>query len=89
LAEEYKHSSIPTPSKRLVTIAIHEVNPVCGMTAAAHKISWTKRNGFMYIRKRSKNFTVHPCGAQERNMRGGTETPMVSSAFKGIGNCVS
>jgi cysteine desulfurase len=46
---------------------------VCGMTAAAHKFHGPKGVGFMYIRKDRKiNPLVHG-GAQERNMRGGTE----------------
>jgi cysteine desulfurase len=46
---------------------------VCGMTAAAHKFHGPKGVGFMYIRKDKKiNPFVHG-GAQERNMRGGTE----------------
>ncbi|MCS6975068.1 MAG: cysteine desulfurase [Cyclobacteriaceae bacterium] len=46
---------------------------VCGMTAAAHKFHGPKGIGFMYVRKDHK---IHPFihgGAQERNMRGGTE----------------
>jgi len=46
---------------------------VCGMTAAGHKFHGPKGIGFMYIRKDRK---LHPFihgGAQERNMRGGTE----------------
>jgi cysteine desulfurase len=46
---------------------------VCGMTAAAHKLHGPKGTGFMYIRKGRKiNQFIHG-GAQERNMRGGTE----------------
>jgi cysteine desulfurase len=46
---------------------------VCGLTAAAHKFHGPKGVGFMYIRKDRKiNPFVHG-GAQERNMRGGTE----------------
>jgi len=46
---------------------------VCGLTAAAHKFHGPKGVGFMYIRKDKKiNPFVHG-GAQERNMRGGTE----------------
>lgn len=46
---------------------------VCGMTAGAHKFHGPKGVGFMYIRKDKKiNPFVHG-GAQERNMRGGTE----------------
>ncbi len=46
---------------------------ICGMTAAAHKFHGPKGIGFMYIRKDHK---IHPFilgGAQERNLRGGTE----------------
>ncbi len=46
---------------------------VCGMTAGAHKFHGPKGVGFMYVRKDHK---IHPFihgGAQERNMRGGTE----------------
>lgn len=46
---------------------------VCGLTAGAHKFHGPKGVGFMYIRKDRKiNPFVHG-GAQERNMRGGTE----------------
>ena len=46
---------------------------VSGITAAAHKFHGPKGIGFMYIRKDKKiNPMVHG-GAQERNMRGGTE----------------
>ncbi|GIV36479.1 MAG: cysteine desulfurase [Cyclobacteriaceae bacterium] len=46
---------------------------LCGMTAAAHKFHGPKGIGFMYLRRDHK---IHPFihgGAQERNMRGGTE----------------
>ena len=46
---------------------------VHGLTAAAHKFHGPKGVGFMYINKSKK---IHPLihgGAQERNMRGGTE----------------
>lgn len=46
---------------------------VHGITAAAHKFHGPKGVGFMFIRKDKK---IHPFvhgGAQERNMRGGTE----------------
>jgi cysteine desulfurase len=46
---------------------------VHGMTAAAHKFHGPKGVGFMFINKANK---IHPFvhgGAQERNMRGGTE----------------
>jgi cysteine desulfurase len=51
----------------LSTIKVH------GIAAAAHKFHGPKGVGFMYIRKDKK---LHPYilgGAQERNMRGGTE----------------
>ena len=47
--------------------------PVCGMTAAAHKFHGPKGIGFMYIRKDKKIHSFIIGGAQERNMRGGTE----------------
>jgi cysteine desulfurase len=46
---------------------------VCGMTAAAHKFHGPKGVGFMYIRKDKKIHSFIYGGAQERNMRGGTE----------------
>ncbi len=46
---------------------------VCGMTAAAHKFHGPKGVGFMYIRKDRKLGQFIHGGAQERNMRGGTE----------------
>lgn len=46
---------------------------VCGMTAAAHKFHGPKGVGFMYIRKDRKIAQFIHGGAQERNMRGGTE----------------
>jgi cysteine desulfurase len=46
---------------------------VCGMTAAAHKFHGPKGTGFMYIRKDRKIAQFIHGGAQERNMRGGTE----------------
>jgi cysteine desulfurase len=46
---------------------------VCGMTAAAHKFHGPKGAGFMYIRKDRKIHSFIHGGAQERNMRGGTE----------------
>jgi cysteine desulfurase len=46
---------------------------VCGMTAAAHKFHGPKGIGFMYIRKDRKIHSFIHGGAQERNMRGGTE----------------
>jgi cysteine desulfurase len=49
--------------------AIH----VQGMTAAAHKFHGPKGIGFMFIRKDKKIQPFVHGGAQERNMRGGTE----------------
>jgi cysteine desulfurase len=46
---------------------------VCGLTAAAHKFHGPKGIGFMYIRKDKKIHSFIHGGAQERNMRGGTE----------------
>jgi cysteine desulfurase len=46
---------------------------VCGMTAGAHKFHGPKGVGFMYIRKDKKIHSFLYGGAQERNMRGGTE----------------
>jgi len=46
---------------------------VCGMTAGAHKFHGPKGVGFMYIRKGRKIEQFIHGGAQERNMRGGTE----------------
>ena len=46
---------------------------LCGMTAAAHKFHGPKGVGFMYIRKDRKISQLIHGGAQERNMRGGTE----------------
>ena len=46
---------------------------VCGMTAGAHKFHGPKGIGFMYIRKDRKIGQFIHGGAQERNMRGGTE----------------
>jgi cysteine desulfurase len=44
-----------------------------GMTAAAHKFHGPKGAGFMFIRKNKKIQPFMQGGAQERNMRGGTE----------------
>jgi cysteine desulfurase len=46
---------------------------VCGLTAAAHKFHGPKGIGFMFIRKDKKIHSFIHGGAQERNMRGGTE----------------
>lgn len=46
---------------------------VCGMAAAAHKFHGPKGCGFMFIRKDKKIHAFIHGGAQERNMRGGTE----------------
>lgn len=46
---------------------------VHGMTAAAHKFHGPKGVGFMYINKDKKIRPMVHGGAQERNMRGGTE----------------
>jgi cysteine desulfurase len=46
---------------------------VCGLAAAAHKFHGPKGVGFMYVRKDRKIAQLIHGGAQERNMRGGTE----------------
>ena len=46
---------------------------VHGITAAAHKFHGPKGVGFMYINKEKKIKQLIHGGAQERNMRGGTE----------------
>lgn len=46
---------------------------VHGITAAAHKFHGPKGVGFMFIRKDKKIQPMMHGGAQERNMRGGTE----------------
>ncbi len=46
---------------------------LCGMTAAAHKFHGPKGVGFMYTRRDKKVQSFIQGGAQERNMRGGTE----------------
>lgn len=53
----------------------HNMNDlfVCGLTAGAHKFHGPKGVGFMYIRKDRKIHQFIHGGAQERNMRGGTE----------------
>jgi len=53
----------------------HDLNKVLvhGLTAAAHKFHGPKGTGFMFIRKDKKIQPFVYGGAQERNMRGGTE----------------
>jgi cysteine desulfurase len=53
----------------------HDLNKikVHGITAAAHKFHGPKGSGFMFIRKDKKIQPFLHGGAQERNMRGGTE----------------
>src|SRR5688572_29248626 len=46
---------------------------VCGITGGAHKFHGPKGIGFMYLRKGRKIDQILHGGAQERNMRGGTE----------------
>jgi cysteine desulfurase len=46
---------------------------ICGLTAGAHKFHGPKGVGFMYIQKDRKIGQLIHGGAQERNMRGGTE----------------
>lgn len=54
---------------------VHDLKtiPVDSIVAGAHKFHGPKGSGFLYVRKEKK---IHPFiygGAQERNMRGGTE----------------
>jgi cysteine desulfurase len=46
---------------------------VCGIAGAAHKFHGPKGIGFMYLKKGKKLDPILHGGAQERNMRGGTE----------------
>jgi cysteine desulfurase len=46
---------------------------VCGIAGAAHKFHGPKGVGFMYLKKGRKLDPILHGGAQERNMRGGTE----------------
>lgn len=54
---------------------VHDLSKIKihGMTAAAHKFHGPKGVGFMFIRKDKKIQPFVHGGAQERNMRGGTE----------------
>ena len=54
---------------------VHDLSSikVHGITAAAHKFHGPKGAGFMFIRKDKKIKPLVHGGAQERNMRGGTE----------------
>ncbi|MBT1712636.1 aminotransferase class V-fold PLP-dependent enzyme, partial [Fulvivirgaceae bacterium PWU5] len=46
---------------------------VDGITAGAHKFHGPKGVGFMFVRKKKRIEPFIHGGAQERNMRGGTE----------------
>jgi cysteine desulfurase len=61
---------------------------VHGMTAAAHKFHGPKGVGFMYINKDKKIHQFVHGGAQERNMRGGTENvPGIIGLTKALEIC--
>jgi cysteine desulfurase len=61
---------------------------VHGMTAAAHKFHGPKGVGFMYINKDKKIHSFVHGGAQERNMRGGTENvPGIIGLTKALEIC--
>jgi cysteine desulfurase len=61
---------------------------VHGMTAAAHKFHGPKGIGFMYINKDKKIHSFVHGGAQERNMRGGTENvPGIIGLTKALEIC--
>lgn len=74
LAERYK-AFFHSDTVQTVGHYRHDLKKVrlCGMTAAAHKFHGPKGTGFMYIRKDRKILQFIHGGAQERNMRGGTE----------------
>lgn len=74
MAEEYNayfHSdtvqSMGHYAHDLQTLGVH------GLTAAAHKFHGPKGVGFMAVNRRKKILPLMYGGAQERNMRGGTE----------------
>lgn len=64
-------------SDTVQTVAHYPINlqkiPVCSITGAAHKFHGPKGVGFLYV---NNDYKINPLihgGAQERNMRGGTE----------------
>ena len=74
LAEEYK-AFFHSDTVQTIGHYRHDMKKLhlCGMAAAAHKFHGPKGVGFMYIRKDRKIAQLIHGGAQERNMRGGTE----------------
>jgi cysteine desulfurase len=74
LAENYR-SFFHSDTVQTVGHYRHDMKTLrlCGMTGAAHKFHGPKGVGFMYIRKDKKISRLIHGGAQERNMRGGTE----------------
>ncbi len=74
LAKEYK-AFFHSDTVQTMGHYVHNMKElhVCGMAAAAHKFHGPKGVGFMYIRKDRKIEQFIHGGAQERNMRGGTE----------------
>lgn len=74
LADEYK-AYFHSDTVQSVAHYRHDLRrlKVHGMTAAAHKFHGPKGAGFMFLRKEKKILPFVYGGAQERNMRGGTE----------------
>lgn len=74
LCEQYK-AYFHSDTVQTVGHYVHDLSKikVHGMTAAAHKFHGPKGVGFMFIRKDKKIQPFVHGGAQERNMRGGTE----------------
>src|SRR6188768_4327153 len=74
LCDEYK-AYFHSDTVQTVGHYVHDLSKikVHGLTAAAHKFHGPKGVGFMFIRKDKKIQPFVHGGAQERNMRGGTE----------------
>ena len=74
MAEEHK-AFFHSDTVQTMGHYVHDMKKlrVCGMAGAAHKFHGPKGVGFMYIRKDRKISRFIHGGAQERNMRGGTE----------------
>lgn len=74
LCEQYK-AYFHSDTVQTVGHYVHNLSKVKvhGMAAAAHKFHGPKGVGFMFIRKDKKIQPFVQGGAQERNMRGGTE----------------
>ena len=77
LAKQQYGSRFPIPFKRWGITATTCVNCMCVRhDSQAHKFHGPKGVGFMYIRKDRKLGQFIHGGAQERNMRGGTENTL-------------